>query len=159
LIEQNVAQARYLGELINADPHLELLAPISLNVVRFRFKGGIKEEAQLDAVNKEILLRLQESGVAAPSSTRIAPELSIIEELLPAGTSEVRHSHVHARQFFFVLEGKLTLEVEHHHFVLQAGEGIEVSPGQQHQALNRSATPVRMIVTSQPPSHGDRIIA
>jgi mannose-6-phosphate isomerase-like protein (cupin superfamily) len=86
------------------------------------------------------------------------PDLSIIEELMPAGTSEVRHSHVHARQFFFVLEGELTLEVEYHHFVLHAGEGIEVSPGQQHQALNRSANPVRMIVTSQPPSHGDRVV-
>jgi mannose-6-phosphate isomerase-like protein (cupin superfamily) len=87
------------------------------------------------------------------------PDLSIIQELMPAGTSEVRHSHVHARQFFFVLEGELTLEVEYHHFVLQAGEGIEVSPGQQHQALNRSVKSVRMLVTSQPPSHGDRIVA
>jgi mannose-6-phosphate isomerase-like protein (cupin superfamily) len=87
------------------------------------------------------------------------PDLSIIEELMPPGTSETRHSHVHARQFFFVLEGELTLEVEHHHFVLQTGEGIEVSPGQQHQALNKSASPIRMMVTSQPPSHGDRINA
>jgi glyoxylate utilization-related uncharacterized protein len=61
--------------------------------------------------------------------------------------------------FFFVLEGELTLEVEHHHFVLQAGEGIEVSPGQQHQALNKSESAIRMMVTSQPPSHGDRINA
>lgn len=87
------------------------------------------------------------------------PELSVIEELMPARTNEVRHSHVHARQFFFVLEGELTLEVERHDFVLRAGEGIEISPGQEHQALNRSASPVRMIVTSQPPSHGDRILA
>jgi mannose-6-phosphate isomerase-like protein (cupin superfamily) len=87
------------------------------------------------------------------------PDLSIIEELMPAGTREARHSHVQARQFFFVLEGELTLEVEDHHFVLRAGEGIEVSPGQPHQALNRSSNPVRMIVTSQPPSHGDRITA
>jgi len=87
------------------------------------------------------------------------PDLSIIEELMPSGTSETRHSHVRARQFFYVLEGELTLEVEHHHFVLHAHEGIEVSPGQQHQALNRSAKSVRMIVTSQPPSHGDRINA
>ncbi|MGD0735341.1 MAG: cupin domain-containing protein [Terracidiphilus sp.] len=78
---------------------------------------------------------------------------------MPTETSEVRHSHVHARQFFYVLEGELTLEVEHHLFVLQPGDGVEVSPGQQHQALNRSRNPVRMIVTSQPPSHGDRIIA
>jgi aromatic-L-amino-acid decarboxylase len=77
LVEQNVAQAKYLGQLIDADPRLELLAPISLNVVCFRYKGRIQNEAQMDAVNKEILLRLQESGVAAPSSTRIAGRYAI----------------------------------------------------------------------------------
>jgi mannose-6-phosphate isomerase-like protein (cupin superfamily) len=87
------------------------------------------------------------------------PELSIIEELMPPGTREARHSHAHARQFFFVLEGELTLEVEHHDFVLHTGEGLEVSPDQHHQAINRSTKPVRMLVTSQPPSHGDRIPA
>jgi mannose-6-phosphate isomerase-like protein (cupin superfamily) len=87
------------------------------------------------------------------------PELSIIEELMPPGTSEARHAHLHSRQFFFVLEGELTLEVEHRDFVLQAGEGLEISPGRQHQALNRSAGLVRMLVISQPPSHGDRVNA
>jgi mannose-6-phosphate isomerase-like protein (cupin superfamily) len=85
------------------------------------------------------------------------PELSIIEELMPPGTSEARHSHIHARQFFYILEGELTLEVEHHDFVLHPGDGLEVSPGQRHQAMNRSAKPVRILVTSQPPSHGDRV--
>ncbi len=87
------------------------------------------------------------------------PELSVIEELMPAGTAEVRHSHVHARQFFYVLEGELTLDVEYHDFVLHKGEGIEVSPGQRHQAQNKSASPLRILVTSQPPSHGDRVDA
>ncbi|HEX7158430.1 MAG TPA: cupin domain-containing protein [Edaphobacter sp.] len=85
------------------------------------------------------------------------PELSIIEEQMPPGTSEVRHHHVRARQFFYVLEGELTMEIEHHDFALKAGEGIEVSPGQAHQAINRSAAPVRFVVTSQPPSHSDRV--
>jgi mannose-6-phosphate isomerase-like protein (cupin superfamily) len=87
------------------------------------------------------------------------PELSIIEELMPAGTSEVRHYHVHARQFFYVLEGELTLEVEQHNFVLHAGDGLEIAPGQQHQAINRSTRATRILVTSQPPSHGDRVVA
>jgi len=86
-------------------------------------------------------------------------ELSVIEERMPAGASETRHSHVHARQFFYVLEGELTMEVEHHVFVVRAGEGIEVSPGQQHQAQNQSRGTLRIVVTSQPPSHGDRIDA
>ena len=82
--------------------------------------------------------------------------LSVIEELMPPGTKEERHSHTKARQFFFVLEGELTLEVEHHDFAVAVGEGVEVGPGQAHQAINRSGAPVRMLVTSQPPSHGDR---
>jgi mannose-6-phosphate isomerase-like protein (cupin superfamily) len=85
------------------------------------------------------------------------PELNIIEELLPPGTSEARHHHARARQFFFVLEGELTMEVEHHEYTVGAREGIEIAPGQWHQAMNRSAIPLRIMVTSQPPSHGDRI--
>jgi mannose-6-phosphate isomerase-like protein (cupin superfamily) len=87
------------------------------------------------------------------------PELSVIEELMPASTSETRHSHVRARQFFYVLEGELSLEIEYHDFVLHKGEGIEVSPGQRHQAMNKSANLLRIIVTSHPPSHGDRVDA
>ena len=85
------------------------------------------------------------------------PDLNIIEELMPPGTSETPHHHVHARQFVFVLEGQLTMMVEHHDFLLHPGEGLEVAPGQIHQAINRSASPVRIVVTSQPPSHDDRI--
>ena len=85
------------------------------------------------------------------------PELSIIEERMPPCTSETRHHHNHARQFFYVLDGELTLEVDHDNHTLRAGEGIEIAPGQHHQAINRSAAPVLFLVTSQPPSHDDRI--
>ncbi len=77
LVEQNVAQCQYLGDLIRADARLELLAPIPLNIVCFRYKGGMDDEATLTAVNKEIILRLQESGVAAPSSTVIGGRFAI----------------------------------------------------------------------------------
>jgi mannose-6-phosphate isomerase-like protein (cupin superfamily) len=86
-----------------------------------------------------------------------ASELSVIEEAMPPGTQETRHHHARSRQFFYVLDGELTLEVEHHEFVLHAGEGLEIAPGQAHQARNRSQGLVRMVVTSQPPSHGDRV--
>jgi aromatic-L-amino-acid/L-tryptophan decarboxylase len=77
LVEQNVAQARYLGQLVDTDARLELLAPVSLNVVCFRFKNGIQDEARLNAINHEILLRLQESGVAAPSSALINQRFAV----------------------------------------------------------------------------------
>jgi glutamate/tyrosine decarboxylase-like PLP-dependent enzyme len=71
LVEQNVEQMKYLGELIRADARLELLAPVSLNVACFRYVGDIRDETRLNAINNELLLRLQESGVASPSSTVI----------------------------------------------------------------------------------------
>lgn len=86
-------------------------------------------------------------------------ELSIIEERMPPGTSEVCHYHLRARQFFYVVEGELTMEVERENHTLRVGEGVEVAPGQAHQAMNRGSTAVRFLVTSQPPSHGDRIVS
>jgi aromatic-L-amino-acid/L-tryptophan decarboxylase len=77
LVEQNVAQAQYLGELIAADRRLELLAPIPLNVVCFRYRGDVRDETLLKDLNQEILLRLQESGVAAPSATVIGGRFAI----------------------------------------------------------------------------------
>jgi mannose-6-phosphate isomerase-like protein (cupin superfamily) len=85
------------------------------------------------------------------------PELTVIEERMPPGAAETPHHHVRAQQFFMVLEGTLSMMVEHHDFVVRAGEGIEVAPGQMHQAANRSGGVLRIVVTSQPPSHEDRV--
>ena len=86
-------------------------------------------------------------------------ELSLIEERMPLGTSEQRHLHNRARQFFYTLAGELTLEVAGEFQVLRAGQGLEIAPGTPHQAINRSGGDTRFLVTSQPPSHGDRVDA
>jgi aromatic-L-amino-acid/L-tryptophan decarboxylase len=69
LVEQNVAQARHLRDRIVAEPRLELLAPVPLNVVCFRFVAPGIDGAALDDLNQEILIRVQERGIAVPSST------------------------------------------------------------------------------------------
>ena len=72
IIEQNVAQARAVAERLAQVPEVVLAAPVSLNVVCFRFApAGMSPEAQ-DTLNKEILLRVQESGVAVVSGSKIA---------------------------------------------------------------------------------------
>ena len=69
LIEQNVEQAQYLTSLIADHEELELLSPTVLNVVCFRFiRKGLDREA-LNRLNEELLLRIQERGIAVPSST------------------------------------------------------------------------------------------
>ena len=71
LIEQNVAQAGYLAKRVEASKELELLAPVPLNIVCFRFVDPGRDDRALDALNQELLIRLQESGVAVPNSTKI----------------------------------------------------------------------------------------
>lgn len=69
VIAQNVEQIRYLTGLVDAHPELERLAPAPLNICCFRFVApGLDTEA-LNALNQEILWRLQESGIALPSHT------------------------------------------------------------------------------------------
>ena len=68
------------------------------------------------------------------------PNLSIIEELMPPNTSEVRHFHVHSRQFFYVLEGELTLEVERQSFVLQTGEASKYLPANRIKSSTAART-------------------
>ena len=70
LVEQNVEQARHLARRIEESRELELLAPVSLNVVCFRYRAGLPERV-LDGLNREILMRIQESGVAVPSGTTL----------------------------------------------------------------------------------------
>jgi aromatic-L-amino-acid decarboxylase len=69
LVEQNVRQARHLRDLVLAHPRLELMAPVPLNVVCFRFASPGLDDAALDRVNQEILIQVQERGIAVPSST------------------------------------------------------------------------------------------
>ena len=71
LIRQNIGQAAYLARRIEQTPGLELMAPAPLNIVCFRYNPGSLDAAQLNALNKEILMQLHESGIAAPSYTRL----------------------------------------------------------------------------------------
>jgi glutamate/tyrosine decarboxylase-like PLP-dependent enzyme len=69
-IEHSCALARYLEERVRTEPQLELLAPARLNIVCFRYRAA-------DAVNAKIVVDLQETGVAAPSTTTIGGKLTI----------------------------------------------------------------------------------
>jgi len=71
LIDQNIAQAARLAALVRATPELELMAPESLNIVCFRYRGGGGSPEQLNALNQELLIRLHEGGKVAPSYTTL----------------------------------------------------------------------------------------
>jgi mannose-6-phosphate isomerase-like protein (cupin superfamily) len=85
--------------------------------------------------------------------------LSVIQERMPPGTSEVRHYHGKADQFFYVLLGSLSFCLNTKEFELRAGQGVHVTAGEIHQVCNRSASDAEFLVVSNPPSHGDRLLA
>jgi aromatic-L-amino-acid/L-tryptophan decarboxylase len=64
--------ATTLGALVAADADMELLAPVMLNVVCFRYRVAGLDEAELDRLNAEIAIDVQESGAAVVSTTQIA---------------------------------------------------------------------------------------
>jgi glutamate/tyrosine decarboxylase-like PLP-dependent enzyme len=71
LIDRNIAQARELAALVEAEPELELLAPVATNIVCFRYNPGGLDDGRLNALNAELLIRLHENGIAAPSYTTL----------------------------------------------------------------------------------------
>lgn len=77
LIRQNIEQAAYLARLVREYPDLELLAPVELNIVCFRFVRPGLNAGALNDLNREILLRLQEEGIAVPSSTLLEGRFAI----------------------------------------------------------------------------------
>ena len=71
LIDRNIAQARALAALVEAAPDLELMAPVVINIVCLRFNPGGLDDQRLNELNEELLIRLHESGIAAPSYTTL----------------------------------------------------------------------------------------
>ncbi|HEX3436216.1 MAG TPA: aminotransferase class V-fold PLP-dependent enzyme [Pseudacidobacterium sp.] len=78
LIAQNVKQAEHLASLVQGHNELELLAPRSMNIVCFRYRphGNVDQEF-LNQINRELVLRLQESGEFVVSGTVLCGDFAI----------------------------------------------------------------------------------
>lgn len=76
-IDDNCQQASHLGALVSARSNLELSTPVSLNICCFRYVADGLSDDDLDKINAEIVMDLQENGVAAPSTTRLQGKLCI----------------------------------------------------------------------------------
>jgi glutamate/tyrosine decarboxylase-like PLP-dependent enzyme len=72
VISNTCALAQYMKRRIEAEPSLELLAPVALNIVCFRYRS-----TDANVVNAALVVALQESGIAAPSTTTINGQLAI----------------------------------------------------------------------------------
>ena len=84
--------------------------------------------------------------------------LSVIQERVPPGGTEVKHYHERAHQFFFVLFGEATLEIGGQKLTLGPQQGLSVPPKVPHRLFNETQQELSFIVISAPMSHGDRVL-
>lgn len=71
LVDRQVALANHLAARVRREPALELTAPATVNIVCFRHIAPGGTEAGHRALNTEIMLRIQESGLALPTDTTL----------------------------------------------------------------------------------------
>jgi aromatic-L-amino-acid decarboxylase len=81
VISRTCELARYLESRVAASPELELLAPVELNIVCFRYRFEISGQPVTDEtsnqLNRQIVIELQESGAVAPSTTLLDGRVAI----------------------------------------------------------------------------------
>ena len=76
---------------------------------------------------------------------------------MPAGTAEDLHYHIRSQQFFFILKGVATFEIEGAMVEVKTQEGIHIKAGLKHRILNQTTSDLEFILSSQPSTAGDRI--
>ncbi|HEX5023761.1 MAG TPA: cupin domain-containing protein [Agriterribacter sp.] len=108
-------------------------------------------------VNKHQPLHHYQWGNACKAWVLVDTEmLSVKQEYMPPHTAEVFHYHQMAQQFFFIIKGTATMEVEGEVHVVMAGKGFHVLPGEIHRIANHSEESLEFFVSSQPSTNNDR---
>ena len=85
---QTCALASYLERKVEVEPKLELLAPVGLNIVCFRFRATGADQGNLDRINADIVADIHESGISAPSTTTLNGRLAIRAAIINHRTNE-----------------------------------------------------------------------
>ncbi len=91
-IREHLAFADWLKNRIAEHPSFELMAPVVLNLICFRWKpAGIAEDAELDRLNQKLLERLNAGGKILLTQTRLNDRYVI---RFVAGQTHTRLEHV-----------------------------------------------------------------
>lgn len=137
---------------------MRLVADHQLKTVANAFSNSFEEvfNCTMPKVNRSNAEHYRWGDVCDGWRLLDAHHLSVIEERMPPGSSEVEHVHGKATQLFYVLEGTLSLEIDAERVDLSVGDAWIVHPGKSHVARNESSAPARFLVISAPTTRGDR---
>jgi len=96
------------------------------------------------------------SRIRSILDTANAPVLnqSLAEASIPAGRATDRHYHKKSEEFYFLLEGEGTMEIDGETRAVVPGDAILIPPGAWHQIT--ASTALRFLCCCAPPySHDD----
>src|SRR5947208_939409 len=74
--------------------------------------------------------------------------LSVKQELMPAGTKEIKHFHQTAQQFFYILKGKAQFEIDNSIIEISEGEGLHIEAGKKHRISNEGKGDLEFLLCS-----------
>lgn len=83
-------------------------------------------------------------------------ELTVKQKLMPAQTAESLHYHKKSQQFFFILKGIATFEVDGKIFSVKENEGFHTPADKKHRIINNTNSDLEFILSSQPSTNNDR---
>jgi mannose-6-phosphate isomerase-like protein (cupin superfamily) len=86
------------------------------------------------------------------------PKLTVIQEEMPPGSSELLHFHYKAQQLFYILRGEATMEIGDKSIELKPSQSLHIAPGNLHRIRNTGSSALHFIVISEPESHGDKVL-
>ncbi len=88
-IRKHITLGKWLANEITAHPDFELMAPVPLNTVCFRFTSG--PEGQLDKINEQIMTSINESGELFFTQTKLYDQFTL---RLAFGNTNLEAYHV-----------------------------------------------------------------
>lgn len=83
--------------------------------------------------------------------------LCILQEKMPSNTSEEKHYHNHAAQFFYILSGTALFELHNEIIEIKEKEFIQIQALTPHKIMNPFDHDLIFLLVSAPNAHGDRI--
>jgi mannose-6-phosphate isomerase-like protein (cupin superfamily) len=83
--------------------------------------------------------------------------LSVKLEKMPPHTTEQKHFHRQAQQFFFILKGEAVFEIAGEKYIVKASNGMHILPMQEHRIGNETDSDLEFILSSQPSTSDDRV--
>jgi len=84
-------------------------------------------------------------------------DLRVVEEEMPAASSERIHYHRQAEQLFYILSGAARFTIDGAEYTAGAGQAVIVKSGQRHKIINDGSASLRFLVVSSPSTRNDRV--